>query len=63
MTVSSLIKIKEEEKKDYERDMLRIKNSIASIRKCRNEELSEHLKKLHLSTSLCAICCNIKKKL
>ena len=63
MTVNSLIKIKEEEKKDYERDLLRIKNSIASIRKCRNEELSDHLKKLHLSTSLCAVCGIIRKKL
>ena len=34
------MKIKEEEKMEYQKDLMRIKNSITSIRKCRNEEMS-----------------------
>lgn len=61
--MNSLLRIKEEERKELERDLLRIRNSIASTRKCRSSELAEHQKKLHLSTSLCVLCQNIKKKL
>jgi phage-related tail protein len=55
--------VKEEEKTQFEKDLTRLNNGIANIQKLRNAEMAEHLKKPHLSSTLCPFCNAIRNKL
>ena len=58
-----LIRVKEEERQEFEKDLIRLNNGITNIERLRTNELNEHLKRPHISSALCPFCNSIRRKL